>query len=212
MSMKVDIEIVTGFLGAGKTSFVNGLIKNALVSKEKLLVIQCEKGERNIEEDILRNSQIVVKQYEPTKLLTENYLKNMINGYSPHKIIIEYNGTRNIDELLSVLNKKELKKMCCVSTIFNISDAVTFNLFLNNLGGVIVPSIRNCNLAVINNACRVSKEELDTIKTEIESLNPKAYVVEAKESRYLESILSSEEILDTGLLKKFTLLLRNFYR
>lgn len=210
MSMKIDIEVVTGFFGAGKTSFINALIKNTLVAKEKIVVIQCEKGEKNIEEKIPKSSQIVIKQYEPTKSLTEDYLKNIINIHSPNRIIIEYNGTRKIDEFLSILDEKKLKKLCYVSTIFNISDATTFNLFLNNMEGIIAPSIYNCNLAVINNSGRISNKELCTIKAKIESLNPKAYIMEVKDSRYLESVLSSEKILDNGLLKKFTLLLRNF--
>ena len=160
MGMKIDIEVVTGFLGSGKTSLINALIKNTLVPKEKIVVIQCEKGEKNIEEKILKNSQIVIKQYEPTKSLTEDYLKNIINIHSPHRIIIEYNGTRKIDEFLSILDEKKLKKLCNVSTIFNISDAVTFNLFFKNMEGIIAPSIYNCNLAVINNSDRVSNRRI----------------------------------------------------
>ncbi|NRV17775.1 G3E family GTPase [Clostridium beijerinckii] len=46
--MKIHIEIVTGFLGAGKTSFINSLLKESLVDGEKVLVFQLEQGEKNI--------------------------------------------------------------------------------------------------------------------------------------------------------------------
>lgn len=209
MSMKVEIDIVTGFLGSGKTSFINALIKNTLVSKEKILVIQCEKGEKNINQEIFSNSQITIKQYECTKPLTENYIKNIINLHSPHRVIIEYNGTRKLNEFLNVLDEKSLKKLCYVSTIFNISDATTFDLFLNNMGGIIVPAIYNCNLAIINNSGMISKEELDRIKIKIESLNQKTYILEVKDIKNLESTLNSEKILNNGLLKKFRILLKS---
>lgn len=42
--MKIDVEIVTGFLGAGKTSFINSLLKESQVEGEKIIVFQLESG------------------------------------------------------------------------------------------------------------------------------------------------------------------------
>jgi len=58
MRMKCDVEVITGFIGSGKTSFLNGLLENTLVNEEKVLILLMENGETNIEEKFLKNNKI----------------------------------------------------------------------------------------------------------------------------------------------------------
>jgi len=85
MRIKADVEIVTGFLGSGKTSFINTLIDNTLVDGEKILVILCERGEQDI---IRSNSQIIIKDFNPQDVGSRglNSLQEMVLGSVSHKI------------------------------------------------------------------------------------------------------------------------------
>jgi G3E family GTPase len=209
VNMKVDLEIVTGFLGAGKTSFINALIRNTIAEDEKVIVILCERGERKIEENILRDRRVIVKEHDPLKPLTKDYLKYIIGLNAPHRIIVEYNGTRPLEELFPEIGTKEFSKMAKVSTVFHIADGQTFHVFINNMASIIKPYIYNSNMVVVNNTDQIPEELLEDIKKEIKIINPGTYVIPIKSTEDMGIRLKMERILDDGLVKKFRVRMRN---
>ena len=102
--MKVHIEIVTGFLGAGKTSFINSLLSETQVQGEKILIFQLEHGEKKISKSTDINNFVEIKKLNEVKELKEEMIYS-IKKYSPNRIIIEYNGTSNLKELIDILNE-----------------------------------------------------------------------------------------------------------
>jgi G3E family GTPase len=210
MRMKADIEIVTGFIGAGKTSFINALIEETLVENENIVIIQCEVGGTEIKESIRKDKRITVRMYNPEKQLTEEYVKDSLNLCYPHRVIIEANGTRVINELLDILNKKSISGLCRLTTIFHIAEAATFHLFLNNMGNFLVPSIQLSNLILINNTDFINKEELQSIKSKINNINQHGHVIEVKQIEELKASIKQAKVLDKGIVKKCRTYLRNF--
>lgn len=209
MVFKTNIEIVTGFLGSGKTTFINALLENTLIEKEKVLIIQCEQGEKNIEVTIKEGCDVVVKKYEALKVLKSEYLRYAINLYSPHRIIIEHNGTRNINELLDLFDKSELSKLCKLLSIYNIIDAITYELFVNNMGSLILDSISNSNLIVLNNTKSISEEKLNSILKQLEKFNMDAFIIPVSNLKDISTTLNKKNILYKGFLKKVSLYLKN---
>ena len=97
--MKVGIEVVTGFLGAGKSAFINSLIKTTKAVGEKIIVLTCEIGNVKIKE--FKEKDLFVKHInfmEDNAELDKN-IYEIINEYKPHRIIIEYNGTETLEYL-----------------------------------------------------------------------------------------------------------------
>ncbi|WP_251860018.1 GTP-binding protein [Clostridium sp. Marseille-Q2269] len=207
--MKSDVEIVTGFIGSGKTSFINLLVDLSLLSKENILIICCENGNKSFDNNINTHAQIVLKFYPPTKILTEEYIKNMVNIYNPHRIIIEFNGTQSLTELLNTFGKKSLKKQCKITTIYHIADAKTFNIYFNNMLNMIIPSIQFSNLILINNANEVTSKELETIESKINIFNPYAYLAIIKQIESMRSVIDKMNILDNGLQKRLRVFIKN---
>ncbi len=70
--MKIQVEIVTGFLGAGKTSFINSLIKESYVKGEKIIVIQLENGEEKISDEISNYGLVTIYKQSDLKKLNED--------------------------------------------------------------------------------------------------------------------------------------------
>ena len=207
--MRIDIEIVTGFIGAGKTTFINALLKNTIVKNEKVVVILCEKGNTPLNEGLMKSNTIVVKNQEPLKTLTSEYLKNVINLYSPHRIIIEYNGTRSLEELANELNDTNMRRLCKVSTIFHITEAETFKLFFFNMNGYIEPCIRSSNLILINHVDKITESDLLEIKNIIGKINHNAFILDIKDNEEIEFKLKNEKVLDGGFMKKLRLAFKN---
>lgn len=207
--MKSDIEIVTGFIGAGKTSFINFLIDETIVTKEKIIIVQCEKGEENLSSSIINNHEIILEFHEPTKCISENHIKNLCKIHRPHRIIIEYNGTKNLNDLLNILTLKSIKKICKISTIYHITDGETFNLYFDNMLSIFTPSIQFSNLILVNNTKNIDKDELKLIKTKLNSLNSEAYIIEIPKANLMKNIILKMNILDRGFPKKLRIFIKH---
>ncbi|GKU25941.1 GTP-binding protein [Clostridium folliculivorans] len=200
MKTKIDIEIVTGFIGSGKTYFINTLIKNTFLFMEKVLIIQNEQGLCQIEDSIINSKNIILEQYNPQLKLSSDYINSMIDKYKPHRIIIEYNGTKDLIELVDTISL-ELTNRCNISSVFYISDINTYGMFLSNMPGLVLPCIYHSNLIILNNCSKISKDKLKEIKSNINSLNRDTFIADIDKMDSLEKELQYMAILDGGFLK-----------
>ena len=101
--MKIHMDIISGFLGAGKTTFINSLISESKVEGERICIFQLEEGKEKIIESSNKNYQIKTKIIREIKELKEEMIFS-ITEFNPHRIIIEYNGTWDLNELFNMLN------------------------------------------------------------------------------------------------------------
>lgn len=210
MRMKADMEIVTGFIGAGKTSFINALIQDTLINNEKVVIIQCEAGQVQIEENLQKDKRITIKSCTHEKLFTIGYIKYILDLHRPHRLIIEFNGTWIINSLLASLQNNDLKNRCKLTTVFHITDVTTFDLYLNNMGIMLLPSIKLSNLILLNNTDAINKQKLEEIRYKIKNLNSYAHILNVKNTGVFKATLKQANILDKGFLKKFRIYMKNF--
>lgn len=200
--MKADIEIVTGFLGAGKTSFINALINCTIVKNETLLILMCENGNKSIDSDIVKDKRIKVIYYPPEKSLTPEYLKYVLSLNNPIRVIIEHNGTWPLNETLKVLNDNKIKKYCHVTSMFHVADSETFNLYFDNMKPSLLPSIQYSNLILLNNIDGINEDEKNIIIEKITKVNSYAFILSSKKNDDLEFILQYTNLLDKGIVKR----------
>lgn len=208
MKLKTEIEIVTGFIGSGKTSFINFLVAETWIAPEKVLVIQCEQGNSSLSDNLMDNDNVKVKTYPPGEILTGQQMKYLIGLYEPHRIIIEYNGTTDISELLEILAAKDLKALCQVTTIFHMADAVTFEMFYDNMAPILMPPLSMSNMIIINNSDAVTKETADKIRKRIETANSQGFVIPIQNISTMEKEVAAADLLEKGFMKKARLFLR----
>lgn len=207
--MKIHIEIVTGFLGAGKTSFINSLLSETQVEGEKILIFQLEDGVKKIAQISNVNSFVRTKEISEVKELNEKMIYS-INEYNPNRIIIEYNGTSNLNELYDMLNEKIYRECCKITTVFFVADGKNLNEYIDNIGGFIIPFIQNANMVVVNNMEYCNKKVLEEGVKKLRNINPKAYVLKVNNKYILKSALRESKVLDTGYLKKLKIKFANF--
>ncbi|WP_238917502.1 GTP-binding protein [Clostridium sp. YIM B02555] len=208
--MKIHIELVTGFLGAGKTSFINSILSESIVEGERILVLQLEHGKKEIKLANNNNSFIVHKLYDIDEL--KEKLISLIRQYNPNRIIVEYNGTINFNTILDVLNEKVYKECCKITTVFFVADGITLKQFIDNLGSFIVPFIQNANMIVVNNTDYCRKELLDQNINKIRNINPRAYILKVNNKYSIKSTLKEAKVLDNGYLKKLRIKVVNHFK
>ena len=207
--MKVHIEIVTGFLGAGKTSFINSLLSETQVKGEKVLIFQLEHGEKEILKSTDINYFVKIKELNEVKDLKEEMIYS-IKKYSLNRIIIEYNGTSNLKELIDILNEKIYREYSKVTTIFFVADGKNLKKYIDNVGSFIVPFIQYSNMIVVNNMDYCNKEVLDEGFKKVRNINPKAYILKVNNKYTLKCALKESKVLDNGYFKKLKIKFTNY--
>ena len=91
--IKVPIYLITGFLESGKTSFLSFTLQQDYFQVEgKTLLILCEEGEEEYDEEALKKSNTVVEVIDSEEELTPERLAAMDILHQPERVIIEYNG------------------------------------------------------------------------------------------------------------------------
>ena len=183
--MKIDVEIVTGFLGAGKTSFINSLLKESQVEGEKIVVFQLEYGKIQLYKNYDINYPVKCTRLKSIEDLENNILAE-ISTYKPNRIIIEYNGTFYMDELIKILKNKKYKEF------------------------VIVPFIKSANMIVVNNMEYCNEKNINEEIKKIKKMNPKAFILKVNNKYALNSTLKEAKVLDNGYLKKLKVKIMNF--
>lgn len=206
--MKIHIEIVTGFLGAGKTSFINSLLSETQVEGEKVLVFQLEHGEKKVLQSTNINYFVKVKELNEVKDLKEEMIYS-IKKYSPNRIIIEYNGTSNLKELIDILNERIYREHSKVTTIFFVADGKDLKKYIDNVGSFIIPFIQYSNMIVVNNMDYCNKEVLNEGFRKVRDINPKAYILKVNNKYILKSALRESKVLDNGYFKKLKIKFAN---
>lgn len=207
--MKIHIEIVTGFLGSGKTSFINSLLSETQVEGEKILIFQLEHGEKKISQSTDINYFVEIKKLNEVKDLKEEMIYS-IKKYNPNRIIIEYNGTSNLKELFDILNEKFYRNYSKVTTIFFVADGKNLKKHIDNVGSFIIPFIQYSNMIVVNNMDYCKKEVLDEGFERVRNINPKAYILKVNNKYTLKYALKEAKVLDKGYLKKLKIKFANY--
>lgn len=206
--MKIHVEIVTGFLGSGKTSFINSLLSESQVEGEKVLIFQLEQGEKEIVQSININGHLKVEKLDDIKAL-KNEMIYSIKKFNPNRIIIEYNGTSNLKELFDMLNEKIYKECSKITTIFFVADGKNLKRHIDNVGNFVIPFIQFANMIIVNNIDYCNKEFLDEGFKKVRTINPKAYILKVKNKYILKSALRESKVLDNGYFKKLKIKVMN---
>lgn len=171
---KCSIDLVTGFLGSGKTTFINHILDD--YKKEEVLIIQCEKGSVDFKFNKL-TSNVSIKRFSNNDEINEEELVRSIKFYAPRRVIVECNGVSETKELIDKIRKGTLKDYVKLGLIVNLLDVTTLNMFLKNIPSMIIPNISLSNLIVLNKSEKVSKETLKEYVDMIGKFNSNAHIV-----------------------------------
>ena len=103
--MDIPVYLIAGFLDAGKTNFINGILKDGFAAEDKTLLICCEEGEEEYDPHGLFN--VFTYTVEDQAELTPELFKKLEKQYRPKQVIIEYNGCN--EQLRTQLRSKNLR-------------------------------------------------------------------------------------------------------
>ncbi len=181
----IPVYLVTGFLDAGKTNFINGILVDGFARQEKTLLICCEEGE----EDYLPNAldNVTVVTVEDQAALTCSQLKAWEKQYRPRQVLIEYNGMWQLEPLY----RDVLPANWVLYQIMTFVEASTFDLYAKNMGQLMMEKITNADLLVFNRCTEELRAALR--RRNLRMVNRRAEIWLENEDGSSENYLTGDE-------------------
>ena len=164
----VPVYLINGFLDSGKTSFLNFTItQDYFQIEEKTLLIVCEEGEEEYDEDILRKCHnTVVEVIEDEADFKLSTLRALAAKHDPARVIIEFNplwGVAKVEQMRMPRGWGIMQEIVIV-------DAETFSVYMNNMKAMFVEIARNAEMILFN---RCTKDlPLANFRRSIKVFNP----------------------------------------
>ena len=145
--MAVPVYVVAGFLGAGKTTFLNTMLTDPNFNDgEKTCLIECEEGEVEVTPEALRFANCAVRKVEDEDELLGGILEKIDEELTPERIIIEYNGMWSFDSLFDAPKPDAWELAQVVVPI----DGSTFEIYMSNMMNQMADPIRQADLVCFN--------------------------------------------------------------
>lgn len=144
---RVPVYIFTGFLESGKTTFIIDTLRDPAFSEgERTLVIVCEEGEVEYEEDMLTETNSVIEYVGVPESLSHDYFVRLQKKYRPAQVIIEYNGTWPMSALMELEPPDEW----IVAEIMSTVDASCFDMYMANMRSMLLDQFSQSDVLIFN--------------------------------------------------------------
>ena len=148
--LEIPLYLFLGFLESGKTTFIKETLEEDYFNDgQKTLIIACEEGIEEYDDDILEASNSVLVYVEDEEDFTKDFLISKVVQYAPDRVILEYNGMWSVENLTRQLEGTPLILFQGIVTM----NAETFDLYMNNMRSLAVEMFKVSELVIINR-CR----------------------------------------------------------
>ena len=193
------IDIFSGFLGAGKTTLIKKLLSEAY-KVEQVVLIENEFGEIGIDGGFLKEAGIEIREMNSGCIccsLVGDFgvaLKEVIQKYSPDRIIIEPSGVGKLSDVIKAVQKVENEVDIKLNSFTTVVDVTKCKMYMKNFGEFFSNQIEYAGTVILSRT-DTSKATDDKVKTAVEmirSLNQTAAVITTPIQQ-----LSGTKILDT---------------
>ncbi|SFE69270.1 CobW family GTP-binding protein [Peptostreptococcus sp. D1] len=179
---KTEIEIISGFLGCGKTTFIKKII-NESEDFSNTVILENEFGEVSIDGEILQREGVKIKEINAGCIccsVAGDFAKALIeikDVFNPDKIIIEPSGVGKLSEIISICNKSP--ETFQINKIITILDLNNFFMFLTNFGEFYRDQIESANMIIFSRFTDAvnSGANLVNIENKIREINPKVNII-----------------------------------
>ena len=168
--MNKPVYIFSGFLDSGKTSAIKDTLYDGRFNEgEKSLIICFEKGDVEYDDKFLKYTNSVV-EYMDFKDFTKEAQRKLDKKHKPERIVIEFNGMDNDENLLKngFIENWELAQT--LATV----DASTFKLFITNMKQFMYNHIKYAEVAVLN---RIEGQDLRYLRNNLKGINQRLEII-----------------------------------
>ena len=177
------IDIFSGFLGAGKTTLIKKLIAEAY-KNEKLVLIENEFGEINIDGGFLKESGIEISEMSAGCICCSlvgdfnKALKEVVAQFKPDRILIEPSGVGKLsDVIVAVQNTVDEGGDMVLNSFVTVADASKVKVYMKNFGEFYNNQIEAAGTIILSRTQKLSQEKLEAAVALLQERNPNAAIL-----------------------------------
>ena len=205
------IDIVSGFLGAGKTTLIKKLLAEAFPG-EKLVLIENEFGEISIDGGFLKESGVQISEMSSGCICCSlvgdfnKALKEVADQFHPDRILIEPSGVGKLSDVIvavenTVADVPELK----LNSFVTVADATKVKVYMKNFGEFYNNQIESAGTIVLSRTQKLTQEKLEAAVALLREKNPDAAILttpwDALDGKVILSAMEKVSLADELLAK-----------
>ncbi|MBQ4259318.1 MAG: GTP-binding protein, partial [Lachnospiraceae bacterium] len=178
----IKIDVISGFLGAGKTTLIKKLLQEALQGT-KTVLIENEFGEIGIDGGFLEASGIEIKEMNSGCICCSlvgdfgTSLKEVIDTYAPDRILIEPSGVGKLSDVLKAVEGVAEEASVQVNSAVTVVDASKAKMYIKNFGEFFLNQIEHAGTVILSRTEKVAQAKLEECVNMIREHNAKATII-----------------------------------
>ncbi len=177
------IDIVSGFLGAGKTTLIKKLLAEAFQG-EKLVLIENEFGEISIDGGFLKDSGVQISEMSSGCICCSlvgdfnKALKEVHEQFHPDRILIEPSGVGKLSDVIVAVENtvKDVPDMK-LNSFVTVADATKVKIYMKNFGEFYNNQIESAGTIILSRTQKLSQEKLEAAVALLREKNPNAAIL-----------------------------------
>ncbi|HIU16759.1 MAG TPA: GTP-binding protein [Candidatus Ventricola intestinavium] len=177
------IDIFSGFLGAGKTTLIKKLLKEAL-GGEKVVLIENEFGEIGIDGGFMKEAGIQVTEMNSGCICCSlvgdfgKALRQVIDTYHPDRILIEPSGVGKLSDVIRAVEgvEKDLPE-ASMGSFVTVADATKCRMYVKNFGEFFLNQIEYAGTILLSRTQKLTQEKLEAVVALLREHNAKARII-----------------------------------
>ncbi len=175
------IDIISGFLGAGKTTLIKKLIKEAFEG-EKLVLIENEFGEIGIDGSFLKEAGINITEMNSGCICCSlvgdfgTALKKVMDEYCPDRIIIEPSGVGKLSDVIKAVKDLKIDGVL-LNSFTTVVDATKCKVYMKNFGEFFNNQVENANSIVLSRTANIDEDKLNKAVELLKEHNETATII-----------------------------------
>jgi G3E family GTPase len=176
----IKIDVISGFLGAGKTTLIKKLFTSR-IGKEKVVLIENEFGEIGIDGGFLKESGVEIKEINSGCIccsLVGDFaasMKEVIAKYNPERIIVEPSGVGKLSDIINAIKKVDAPLQ--LNILATVVDGPKCKAYLKNFGEFFNNQVEAADTIIINKIDKMDDEKLVYVTDLIKEKNSAANVI-----------------------------------
>lgn len=176
------VNIISGFLGAGKTTLIKKLLKEAFVN-EQVVLIENEFGEIGVDGGFMKEAGIEIKEMNSGCICCslvgdfEESLKEVVNTYHPDRVIIEPSGVGKLSDIVKAVEKVHDDVHLHIDGALTVVDAKKVKMYQKNFGEFYNDQLEEAQVILMSHTQNVSQEKLEQAIALIREHNDHAKIV-----------------------------------
>ena len=176
------IDIISGFLGAGKTTLIKKLLQEGF-QKEKLVLIENEFGEIGIDGGFLKDAGVEITEMNSGCICCSlvgdfsTALKEVLEKFTPDRVIIEPSGVGKLSDVIKAVKGIEDEADIELNSFVTVADGTKYKMYMKNFGEFFNNQIEYANTIVLSRTQNMSEDKLETCVQLIREHNDSATVI-----------------------------------